>query len=77
MSDEVPAEEFEPEYNKAAKMLAQQVDIPGFRRGKRRAALLSPRLGVATSSSRAINDNLDNYYQAAVAEAGIVPMSRP
>ncbi len=77
LSVEVPAKDFEPEYNKAAKELAKQVDIPGFRRGKAPRRVVESKIGRGYIIEQAINDNLDTYYQAAVAEAGIVPMSRP
>ncbi|VEI12718.1 trigger factor [Trueperella bialowiezensis] len=77
LSVEVPASEFEPKYNKAAKDLAQQVDIPGFRKGKAPRRVLESKIGRGYIIEQAINDNLDGYYQIAVVETGIVPMSRP
>lgn len=77
LSVEVSAKEFEPEYDKAAKELAKQVDLPGFRRGKAPRRVVESKIGRGAIIEQAVNDNLDAYYQAAVAEAGIVPMSRP
>lgn len=77
LSVEVPAKEFEADYDKAAKELAKQVNIPGFRAGKAPRRVVESKIGRGYIIEQAINDNLDKYYQAAVAEAGIVPMSRP
>lgn len=77
LSVEVDAKEFEPDYNKAVKEVAKQVQIPGFRPGKAPRRVVESKIGRGYVIEQAINDNLDKYYQAAVAEAGIRPMSRP
>lgn len=77
LSIEVSASEFESDYEKAAKEVAKQVSIPGFRKGKAPRRVLESKIGRGYIIEQAINDNLDKYYQAAVAEAGVVPMSRP
>ncbi|UVJ56365.1 trigger factor [Trueperella pyogenes] len=77
LSIEVSANEFESDYEKAAKEVAKQVSIPGFRKGKAPRRVLESKIGRGYIIEQAINDNLDKYYQAAVAEAGVVPMSRP
>ena len=74
---EVPADEFQPAYEKAAKAVASQVNIPGFRKGKAPRRVLEANVGKGYILEQAINDNLDSYYQQAAAEAGIQPMSRP
>ncbi|XCB29737.1 trigger factor family protein [Arcanobacterium hippocoleae] len=73
----VPVSEFAPAYEKAAKSLAKQVNIPGFRKGKAPRRVLEANIGKGYIIEQAINDNLDSYYQQAVAEAGVKPMSRP
>ncbi|WP_353066361.1 trigger factor [Arcanobacterium hippocoleae] len=73
----VPAAEFGAAYDKAAKSLAKQVNIPGFRKGKAPRRVLEANIGKGYIIEQAINDNLDSYYQQAVAEAGVKPMSRP
>lgn len=74
---EVPADEFAPDYEKAAKEVAKQVNIPGFRPGKAPRRILENKIGKGYIIEQAINDNLDKYYQLAVTEADIYPMSRP
>ncbi|WP_124055093.1 trigger factor [Arcanobacterium ihumii] len=73
----VSAEEFQPAYEKAAKSLAKQVNIPGFRPGKAPRRVLEANIGKGYIIEQAINDNLDTYYQQAVVEADVRPMSRP
>lgn len=73
----VTATDFVPAYEKAAKSLAKQVNIPGFRKGKAPRRVLEANIGKGYIIEQAINDNLDSYYQQAVAEAGVKPMSRP
>ncbi|WP_241658641.1 trigger factor [Arcanobacterium bovis] len=73
----VSAEEFKPAYEKAAKSLAKQVNIPGFRPGKAPRRVLEANIGKGYIIEQAINDNLDSYYQQAVVEADVRPMSRP
>lgn len=77
LSVEVPADEFAPDYDKAAKEVAKQVQIPGFRPGKAPRRVLENKIGKGYIIEQAINDNLDKYYQQAVAEAEVFPMARP
>ncbi|MCI6574378.1 MAG: trigger factor [Arcanobacterium sp.] len=77
LSIAVSAEEFSPAYNKAAKALAKQVNIPGFRPGKAPRRVLEAQIGKGYIIEQAINDSLDTYYQNAAEELGVSPMSRP
>ncbi|SDU82307.1 trigger factor [Arcanobacterium phocae] len=74
---EVTAEEFGPDYEKAAKTLAKQVNIPGFRPGHAPRRILEAKIGKGYIIEQAINDSMDQFYQQAVAEADIFPMARP
>ncbi|MCI5825691.1 MAG: trigger factor [Arcanobacterium sp.] len=77
LSIAVSAEEFSPAYVKAAKKLAKQVNIPGFRPGKAPRRVLEAQIGKGYIIEQAINDSLDEYYQKAAEELGVSPMSRP
>lgn len=77
MSVAVSAEEFAPAYEKAAKELAKQVNIPGFRPGKAPRRVLEAQIGKGYIIEHAINDSLDGYYQKAAQELSVSPMSRP
>lgn len=74
---EVSSEELEPKIKAAYKSIAQQVQIPGFRKGKVPAAIIDQRVGREFVIQQAINDGLQEFYQAGVSEADITPMSRP
>lgn len=74
---EVPFEEFQPAIDRAAKEIAKQVQIPGFRKGHVPARVLEARFGRGAIVQDAVNDSLDEYYGKAMAENNLVPMSRP
>lgn len=74
---EVPFEELKPSIDSAYKTVASQIQVPGFRKGKVPAKLIDQRVGRGYVLETAINDGLNNWYQAAVQESGIRPLSRP
>lgn len=74
---EVPFEELKPSIDSAYKTVASQIQVPGFRKGKVPAKLVDQRVGRGYVLETAINDGLNGWYQAAVQESGIRPLSRP
>ncbi|WP_285246286.1 trigger factor [Pseudarthrobacter sp. efr-133-R2A-89] len=74
---EVPFEELKPSIDSAYKTVASQIQVPGFRKGKVPAKLIDQRVGRGYVLETAINDGLNGWYQAAVQESGIRPLSRP
>jgi len=74
---EVPFEELKPSIDEAYKTIATQVQVPGFRKGKVPNRLIDQRVGRGYVLETAINDGLNGFYQAAVQETGIRPLSRP
>jgi trigger factor len=74
---EVPFEELKPSIDEAYKTIATQVQVPGFRKGKVPQQLIDQRVGRGYVIETAINDGLNGFYQSAVQEAGIRPLSRP
>jgi len=74
---EVPFEELKPSIDAAYKTVASQIQVPGFRKGKVPAKLVDQRVGRGYVLETAINDGLNGWYQAAVQEAGLRPLSRP
>ena len=73
----ITIDELEPHLKKAYKTISEQVSIPGFRKGKAPAQIIDQRFGREAVVSEAVNHSLDDFYQGAVAEAGIRPMGRP
>ncbi len=74
---EVPFEELKPNIEAAYKTIANQVQVPGFRKGKVPNQLIDQRVGRGYVIETAINDGLNGFYQSAVQETKIRPLSRP
>lgn len=77
VSIEVPYEELQPEIDKAAKKIATQVQIPGFRRGHVPARVLEAQIGRGAIVEQAVNDSMDDYYTSALEEHELSPLGRP
>lgn len=73
----VSHEELEPHLKGAYKTIAEQVSIPGFRKGKAPAAIIDQRIGRQAVIEQAVNESLDHFFREAVDSAGVVPMGRP
>ncbi len=74
---EIPFAELKPHLDKAYKEIAQQVNIPGFRKGKVPTTVIDQRFGRGVVLQEAINEALPQAYQAAVAESKIIPLGQP
>lgn len=74
---EVPFDELKPNIDAAYKQVAEQIQVPGFRKGKVPSRIVDQRVGRGYVLETAINDGLNEWYQQAVAETGIRPLSRP
>lgn len=74
---EVPFDELKPSIDKAYRDISEQIQVPGFRKGKVPQRLIDQRVGRGYVLETAINNGLNDWYQAAVAEKGIRPVSRP
>ncbi|MBW3659019.1 MAG: trigger factor, partial [Actinobacteria bacterium] len=64
-------------FDEAARHLAQQVTLPGFRKGKVPRKLLEQRLGTGAIAQHAMEDALNGYYAEALEEAEIDPVAMP
>ncbi len=74
---EVSFEELKPSIAEAYKTIATQVQVPGFRKGKVPNKLIDQRVGRGYVLETAINEGLNGWYQNAVVETSISPLSRP
>ena len=74
---EVPFDELKPAVETATKKIADQVQIPGFRKGKVPSKLVEQRFGRPAIMQEAVNDALPDFYQQAAAESEIKPVGRP
>ncbi len=70
-------DEIKPTMDHAYKHVAEQVNIPGFRKGKVPARILEQRVGKGAIIEHAVNDGLPQWYGAAVEETGIKPLAQP
>ena len=73
----VSPEELKPSVAHAYEHIAQQVQIPGFRKGKVPPPILDQRVGRAEVLNHAVNDGLDKFFQAAVTEEKLRTLGRP
>jgi trigger factor len=74
---EVPFEELKPSLDAAYKKIAEQVSIPGFRKGKVPAAVIDQRFGRGAALEEAINSSLPQFYGQAVEENKIEVVGQP
>lgn len=73
----VTPEELKPSITHAYSHIAEQVNVPGFRKGKVPPPIIDQRVGKAAVLEHAVNEGLDGFYRAAVAEHELRPMGRP
>ena len=74
---EVPADEVSVQVQRAARALAREMRMPGFRKGKAPPSLAIQRLGYETVFQEALQESLPEWYQKAVYSSGIVPIGSP
>ena len=74
---EVPAAEVERRMAQAARQLARNLRVPGFRAGKAPPPVVIQRVGRAAVLDEAVRDSLGAWYTAAVDAARIVPVGEP
>lgn len=77
LSVSVEAEEFERDIDAAFRKIAQEVNIPGFRRGKAPRRVLEARIGSEYARSTALHDALPRYYADAVREHDVDVIAPP
>ena len=73
----VSPEELRPSIDHAYKHIAEQVNIPGFRKGKIPPAIIDQRVGRGEVLQHAVNEGLDGFYRQAAEENNIRPLGRP
>jgi len=73
----VPPEELKPSIDHAYKHIAEQVTIPGFRKGKVPPPIIDQRIGRGEVLNHAVSEGLDRLFQQAVAEEGLSTLGRP
>jgi len=74
---EVPFEELKPSLDAAYKKIAQQINVPGFRKGKVPPMVIDRQIGRGPILDEAINDALPKLYVQALQDNDIEPLAQP
>ncbi len=74
---EVPFEELKPSLDQAYRKIAQQIQVPGFRKGKIPAAIIDQRIGRGPVLDEAVNDALPGLYMQALQDNELNPLGQP
>jgi trigger factor len=74
---EVAAADVERAVNRAARALAREMRMPGFRKGKAPPSLVIQRVGFAAVLEEAIREGLPEWYEGALLSSGIAPVGDP
>ncbi|MGH3842583.1 MAG: trigger factor [Pseudonocardiaceae bacterium] len=74
---EVPFDELKPDFDRAYKKIAQQVNIPGFRPGRAPAKILEQRLGRGAVLEEVVNGAIPAKYAEIVSAGEVHPLGRP
>ena len=73
----VTPEELKPSIEHAYKHIAEQVNIPGFRKGKVPPPIIDQRIGRAEVLNHAVSEGLERFYREAANEEKLRPLGRP
>jgi trigger factor len=73
----VTPEELKPSITHAYEHIAEQINVPGFRKGKVPPPIIDQRVGKAAVLEHAVNEGMDSFYRAAVTEHELRPLGRP
>ena len=74
---EVPPEEFAKDLDRAYRRIAQQIRVPGFRRGKVPRRIIDAQIGRDAVLEEFVQDSVPAYYARAVRENELAPISEP
>jgi trigger factor len=74
---EIPAADVERATSRAARAMAKEMRMPGFRAGKAPASLVIQRLGFGAVLQEAIREALPEWYELALFDSGVSPIGDP
>jgi trigger factor len=74
---EVPPTEVEKRVAQAARGLARNLRVPGFRAGKAPPPVVIKRVGREAVLDEAVRESIGGWYSAAIDAAGVVPIGEP
>ncbi|MGB4777911.1 trigger factor [Microbacterium sp.] len=73
----VTPDELKPSITHAYEHIAQDIQIPGFRKGKVPAPIIDQRVGRGAVIEHAVSEGLDAFYREAVTAGGVRIVGRP
>ncbi len=73
----VTPDELKPSIEHAYKHIAEQVNIPGFRKGKVPPPIIDQRVGKAEVLNHAVSEGLERFYREAANDEKVRPLGRP
>ena len=73
----VTPEELKPSIDHAYQHIAEDVNIPGFRKGKVPPPIIDQRVGRSEVLNHAVNEGLDKFYRDAAEAEKVRPLGRP
>ena len=73
----VSPEELKPSIDHAYQHIAEEMNIPGFRKGKVPPPIIDQRVGRGEVINHAVSEGLDRYFQAAVQEEKLRTLGQP
>src|SRR3954468_24273089 len=74
---EVPPGDGDRQMQRAARVLAREMRLPGFRKGKAPPSLVIQRLGRGAVLEQAMRDALAEWYERALIDSGVSPVGSP
>lgn len=74
---EVPAADVDKATSRAARAMAKEMRMPGFRAGKAPPSLVIQRLGFGPVLQEAIRESLPEWYERALLDSGVSPIGDP
>src|SRR3972149_5000987 len=74
---EVPPEEFGKDLDRAYRKIAQQVRIPGFRKGRVPRKIIDAQIGREAVLGEFLEDSVPNYSRDALRENDLAPITDP
>src|SRR3954470_14708430 len=74
---EIGPAELERRMTQAARLLARNIRVPGFRAGKAPPPVVIKRVGREAVLDEAVRESLGNWYRQAIDDARVVPVGEP
>ncbi|HUF58756.1 MAG TPA: trigger factor [Actinomycetota bacterium] len=74
---EVPEEEFGKDLDRTYRAIANQIKIPGFRKGKVPKQIIDTQIGKDAILEEFVNSSVPTYFRKAVAEEDLAPITDP